>query len=152
MDDAKMILIFFSFAVSNRFKLPFKLESKKLSKFFSYWPTKFTTISLYLKFFERVLGSRPKTEYDYDDRLEKDVPKPTSRRDYLDFIYDKIADNETSYKQLKAFAIRDKIVAPSFFGEDSDVSGDVNEFENIINSIHRGFDPEKRMPRPPLPD
>jgi len=94
-------------------------------------------------FFEKVLGFRPKTEYEYDDRLKKDVPKPTSRKDYLDFIFNVIADNETSYKQLEGFAIKHKVLPPSFFGVDSDVSGDANEFENIINSIHRGFDPEK---------
>ena len=95
------------------------------------------------EFFKRVLGSRPKIEYEYDDRLEKDVPKPTSRRDYLDFIHDKISDNEISYRQLKDFAIRDNVVSPSFFGEDSDIVGDTNEFSNVINSIRKEFTPEK---------
>jgi len=94
-------------------------------------------------FFERILGSKPKIDYEYDERLEKDVPINPSRKDYLDFIYDKIRDGETSYGQFKDFAIRHKVLPPSFFGIDSDVSGNVNEFENIINVIHRGFDPEK---------
>lgn len=94
-------------------------------------------------FFEKVLGSRPKTEYEYDDRLEKDVPKPISRKDYLDFIYEKIDNNETSYKQLRDFAIRKKFVPPRFFDVDSDVIGNTNEFSNIINSIRKEFVPEK---------
>ena len=44
---------------------------------------------------------------------------------------------------LKYFAIRHKVIPPSFFGEDPDVVGNINDFENIINSVHRGFDPER---------
>jgi len=94
-------------------------------------------------FFELVLGSKPKIDYEFDERLDKDVPINPSRKEYLDFINDKISDGETSYQQLKAFSLKHKVIAPSFFGMDSSVTGDTNEFENIINAIHRGFDPEK---------
>ena len=95
------------------------------------------------KFFENVLGAKPEVEYEYDDRTEKDVRKDPSRKNYLDFIYDKIDTGETNYKQIKDFAIRKKVIPPSFFGDDSDIVGDANEFENIINTIRRGFQPEK---------
>jgi len=90
-----------------------------------------------------VLGAKPEVEYEYDDRTEKDIPKKPSRKDYPDFIYEKIDSNETNYKQIKDYSIRHKVIPPSFFGEDSDIVGNTNDFENIINSIHRGFDPEK---------
>ena len=94
-------------------------------------------------FFKLVLSSKPDIEYKYDKRLEKDVPINPSRKDYLDFIHDKISDGETSYKQIKDFAIKHNVVPKNFIGVDSDVSENINEFQNIINTVERGFDPEK---------
>ena len=95
------------------------------------------------KFFERVLGSKPDIEYKYDDKSEKDIPINLSRKDFLGFIHDKINDGETSYKQIRDFAIKHNVLPQSFFGKDSDVSGNTNEFQNIIDTIRREFDPEK---------
>jgi len=94
-------------------------------------------------FFKLVLSSKPDIEYKYDKRLEKDVPINPSRKDYLDFIHDKISDGETSYKQIKDFAIKHNVVPKNFIGVDSDVSENINEFQNIINTIRREFNPEK---------
>ena len=94
------------------------------------------------KLFEKVIGSEPTLEYEIDKDTGRETTKRPLRREYLDFVLDNIHDEELSYQQLKDFAIRHKVVAPSFFGEDSDVTGDIDEFENLINSIHRGFDPE----------
>lgn len=93
--------------------------------------------------FEKVIGSEPTLEYEIDKDTGRETTKRPLRREYLDFVLDNIQDEELSYQQLKDFAIRHKIIPPSFFGEESDIVGDSNEFENIINSIHRGFDPEK---------
>ena len=95
------------------------------------------------KLFDKVIGSQPSLAYDIDKDTGKEVLKRPLRREYLDFVLDNIHDEELSYQQLKDFAIRHKIIPPSFFGEDSDVVGNINDFENIINSIHRGFDPER---------
>jgi hypothetical protein len=93
--------------------------------------------------FEKVIGSKPTLEYEIDKDSGRETAKHPLRREYLDFVLDNIHDEELSYQQLKDFATRHKIIQPSFFGDESDIVGDVNEFENIINSIHRGFDPEK---------
>ena len=95
------------------------------------------------KFFELVLSSRPDVEYKYDKRLEKDVPINISRKDYLSFIHDRISDGETSYVQIRDFAIRNHVLPQNFFGADSNVSGNINEFQNIINTIRQGFNPQK---------
>jgi len=95
------------------------------------------------KFFERVLGSKLDIEYKYDKKSETDVAIDPSRKDYLNFIHEKIRDAETSYKQIRDFAIKHNVLPQSFFGVDSDVSGNINEFQNIINTIRREFDPEK---------
>ena len=46
-------------------------------------------------------------------------------------------------EQIRDFALKYKIVAPSFFGIDNNQVGDEREFENIINSIKVDFQPEK---------
>ncbi|MCH7561453.1 MAG: hypothetical protein IIC67_08865, partial [Thaumarchaeota archaeon] len=95
------------------------------------------------EFFKLVLGSNPDIEYKYDKRLEKDVPINPSRKDYLDFIYDKINGEETSYKQIKDFAIKHNILPKNFSGIDSSPSENINEFQNIINTVKQGFKPQK---------
>ena len=95
------------------------------------------------KLFEKVIGSEPNIENEIDKDTGREVSKYPLRRVYLNFVEDNMEQGELSYTQLKDFAIRYKVVSPSFFGEDYDVTGDIDEFENIINSIHRGFDPER---------
>lgn len=95
------------------------------------------------KLFEKVIGSEPTIEYEIDKDTGREVTKYPLRRVYLNFVKENMDQEELSYAQIKDFAIRHKVVAPSFFGDDSDVTGNIDEFENIINSIHRGFDPEK---------
>jgi len=92
--------------------------------------------------FENVIGSEPTLEYEIDKDTGREVLKNSLRRIYLDFIDDNIDHGELSYQNIKDFAIRHRVITPSFFGEESDVVGNVNEFENMINSIHRNFQPE----------
>jgi len=44
---------------------------------------------------------------------------------------------------LKDYALKAKIVAPSFFGIESKEVGNESDFKNIINSIKADFEPEK---------
>ena len=66
-----------------------------------------------------------------------------SRKEYLQSMWTYLNTQEISFQHLKDFALKTKVVAPSFFGMESDESVNERDFENIINSIKADFQPEK---------
>ncbi len=47
------------------------------------------------------------------------------------------------YSQLKDFALKNRIVVPSFFDEQLNTNSQINDFESIVNTIKAQFEPEK---------
>ena len=66
------------------------------------------------------------------------------RIDFTRKIWGHLREGSLHKEQIKDFALKYKIVAPSFFGAEHDNEfEDDNEFENIINAIKVNFQPEK---------
>ena len=65
------------------------------------------------------------------------------RGDYVQFIYKQLNNNEITYNQLKKYALKQKLVSPSFFSHDEENKYDENDFKKIIDSIKNNFKPEK---------
>ncbi len=89
----------------------------------------------------KVHGSVPKSCYtDPKDGKEYyyNSDYTVTRDIYYSFIIDQI-----DYEQIKLFALRHKVVPPSFFSDDLQAIGTIEDFENIINSIKAEFQPEK---------
>lgn len=95
------------------------------------------------KFLMRILGKKPEPEIEIDEETNKQTKINPSRKDYLDFIWDHLHNGEINFQQLKDFAIKDRIVSPSFFGEETDVEEEKREFDELINAIKSSFEPEK---------
>lgn len=92
------------------------------------------------KFVMAYLNKRP--EPDEDGGGGK--PAPPGRKDYTEFIWKHIEEEEISYEQLKDFAIKNRVVAPSFFGgaePAEDTSG--AQFHSLISTIQDEFEPER---------
>jgi len=66
-----------------------------------------------------------------------------SRKEYVEYVFDFIRSKEINYDHLKDFALKTKLVVPSFFGLESNEKSEGKDFENIINSIKADFQPEK---------
>lgn len=93
-----------------------------------------------------VLGHKPTGDIEVDEdeegnKIEKQM-KP-NRRNYLDFIWENLKADELKPTQIRDFALKNKIVSPSFFGFESNEVEEKREFENIINTIKSQFEPEK---------
>ena len=65
------------------------------------------------------------------------------RTDFIERVWTYLEEGSLHKEQIRDFALKYKIVAPSFFGIDNNQVGDEREFENIINSIKVDFQPEK---------
>ena len=91
------------------------------------------------------LGHKPTGDIEEDEDEEghkiQKVLKP-NRRNYLDFIWENLKDDELKPTQIKDFALKKPIVSPSFFGLQTSSEQVKREFENIINTIAQ-FQPEK---------
>ncbi len=87
-----------------------------------------------------ILGMEPH-EFEKDNDGNKREIKP-NRKTFESFIIEQFQDGNTKLTQLKDFALKRKLVVPSFFGIDSDEIGDEREFQNLINSIKADFEPE----------
>jgi len=93
-------------------------------------------------FFKNFLGTEPPEEIEEDsDTGRKRVIKP-DRKTHVDFIMDYYAKGELKFNQLKDYALKHKLVSPSFFGIDSPEAGEQREFETLMNSISADFEPE----------
>lgn len=93
-----------------------------------------------------ILGHKPtgdieENEDEEGNKTQKQM-KP-NRRNYLDFIWENLKDDELKPTQIRDFALKNRIVSPSFFGFESNEIEEKREFENIINTIRSQFEPEK---------
>jgi hypothetical protein len=93
-------------------------------------------------FCKDVLGTLPPTDVEQDKKTGRDRRIEPDRHTFVDFILQKYDDEQLKPVWLTEFAVKRKIVAKSFFGEESR-AGDVGEFRKIINSIRDDFEAEK---------
>ncbi len=92
-------------------------------------------------FFMKYLNDKPESEIEEEEDGRKIEQRP-SRREYIDFAWDYLDDEDITYEQLKNFALKKRIVSPSFFRTVDDSVDDNSDFEVIINSIKSNFEPE----------
>ena len=88
------------------------------------------------------LGTLPPTDVVQDKKTGRDMRTEPDRHTFVDFILEKYDDGQLKTIWLTEFAVKRKIVAKSFFGEEAG-AGDEGEFRKIMNSIRDGFDSEK---------
>ena len=88
------------------------------------------------------LGTLPLTDVVQDKKTGRDMRTEPDRHTIVDFILEKYDDGQLKTIWLTEFAVKRKIVAKSFFGEEAG-AGDEGEFRKIMNSIRDGFDSEK---------
>ena len=100
------------------------------------------TIPQFDDFLKNYLGKIVSVKY-YENKSGKKIEELPIRGDYVQFIYKQLNDKEITYNQLKKYALKHKLVSPSFFPHDGDHKYDENDFEKIINSIKNHFKPEK---------
>lgn len=94
-------------------------------------------------FCKNFLGTEPPEEIEENsDTGRKRVIKP-DRITHIDFIMGYYENGELKFNQLKDYALKHKLVSPSYFGVDSPEAGDQREFETLMNSIRADFEPEK---------
>ncbi len=94
------------------------------------------------KFLIRVLGKKPEPTIEEDENGRQHKINP-GRRDYLAYIWMHLNDEEINFQQLKDFAVKNKIIVPSFFGNETDVETEKREFTELINAIKSNFEPER---------
>lgn len=95
------------------------------------------------EFLMKYLNNKPEPEIEKDPETGKITKTRPVRREYLDFVWKNLNENDIAYEQLKNFALKKRIVPPSFFGNESDDMYEKSDFEIIINAIKAGFEPEK---------
>ena len=88
------------------------------------------------------LGTLPPTDVVQDKKTGRDMRTEPDRHTFVNFILEKYDDGQLKTIWLTEFAVKRKIVAKSFFGEEAG-AGDEGEFRKIMNSIRDGFDSEK---------
>jgi hypothetical protein len=93
-------------------------------------------------FFMKYLNNKPESWKEEDKDTGRIYTQRPGRKDYLDFAWKYINKEELTYDQVKNYALKKRIVTPSFFGSEDDDQYDQSEFEIIINSIKAGFEPE----------
>jgi len=100
-------------------------------------------ISNFDAFLGRYLNVKKPVIREHDKKTDSIYERPLSRKEYLQSMWTYLNTQEISFQHLKDFALKTKVVAPSFFGMESDESVNERDFENIINSIKADFQPEK---------
>ena len=88
------------------------------------------------------LGTLPPTDVVQDKKTGRDMRTEPDRHTFVNFILEKYDDGQLKTIWLTEFAVKRKIVAKSFFEEESGASNE-GEFRKIMNSIRDGFDSEK---------
>ena len=88
------------------------------------------------------LGTLPPTDVEQDKKTGRDRRIEPDRHTFVDFILEKYDDGQLKTIWLTEFAVKRKIVAKSFFEEESGASNE-GEFRKIINSIRDDFEAEK---------
>ena len=94
-------------------------------------------------FLMNYLNKKPESWVEDDKDTGRQHKVRPGRKDYLDFTWEHLEKNEINYSHLKDFALKNRIVSPSFFGEQSDEDNERKDFESIINSIKADFEPER---------
>ena len=89
-----------------------------------------------------VLGTLPPTDVVQDKKTGRDMRTEPDRHTFVNFILEKYDDGQLKTIWLTEFAVKRKIVAKSFFEEESGASNE-GEFRKIINSIRDDFEAEK---------
>jgi len=100
-------------------------------------------ISNFNDFCKRYLNIDTPTITEIDKNTNRTHERPLGRSEYLSSMWYHLNRHEISFQHLKDFALKARIVAPSFFGMESEVITDERNFENIINSIKVNFQPER---------
>ncbi|MBS3925140.1 MAG: hypothetical protein KGZ34_00380 [Nitrosarchaeum sp.] len=95
------------------------------------------------EFLMKYLNNKPEPKIEKDPDIGKITKIRPGRREYLDFVWSNFNEKDITYDQLKNFALKKKIITPSFFGNESDDTYEKSDFESIINAIRVGFEPEK---------
>jgi len=99
-------------------------------------------ISNFNSFSERYLNVATPTITEHNEKSNTTYERPLRRSEYLSSVWYHLNHQEITFQQLKDFALKAKVVAPSFFGMESKEASDHSDFENIINSIKADFQPE----------
>ena len=100
-------------------------------------------ISNFNSFSERYLNVATPTITEHNEKSNTTYERPLRRSEYLSSVWYHLNQQEITFQQLKDFALKAKVVAPSFFGIESKEVGNERDFESIINSIKADFQPEK---------
>jgi len=100
-------------------------------------------ISNFNSFSERYLNVATPTITERNEKSNTTYERPLRRSEYLSSVWYHLNHQEITFQQLKDFALKAKVVAPSFFGIESKEVGNERDFESIINSIKADFQPEK---------
>lgn len=100
-------------------------------------------ISNFDAFLERYLNVKKPVIREYDKKTDSAYERPLSRKEYLQSMWSHLNTQEISFQHIKDFALKYKVVSPSFFGMESAESANERGFDSIINSIKADFQPEK---------
>lgn len=93
-------------------------------------------------FCQNYLGTEPMTEQVEDEKSGRKRKIVPDRHTYVNFILDYFDRGELKGQQLQDFAVKRKIVTPSFINEESNQDHDQEDFQNIMNVIQSDFDAE----------
>ena len=100
-------------------------------------------ISNFDNFLMKYLNNKPESTVEVDVETGKIIETKPSRKNFLDFVWSHLDDHEINYNQLKDFALKHRIVTPSFFGGARDEKFEQSDFESIIKTVRDEFEPEK---------
>lgn len=100
-------------------------------------------ISKFEEFMKRYLNVDPQVMEIHDKKTNTTYERPMTRREFMEDIHRFLDSREITFEHLKDFALKAKVVAPSFFGIESNEVGNTRDFDNIINAIKADFQPEK---------
>ena len=93
-------------------------------------------------FCKNYLGTEPPTEREEDKKTGRFREIKPDRHTFVNFVLRYYDDGQLKANQIKDFSTKRKIVAKSFFGEESG-AGDEGDFMKIVNAIDDEFDAEK---------
>lgn len=99
-------------------------------------------ISNFDDFLGRYLNVKKPVIREHDKKTNTTYERPLGRSEYLSGMWHHLNNHEITFQHLKDFALKAKVVAPSFFGIESKEVGNARDFGNIINAIKADFQPE----------
>ena len=100
-------------------------------------------ISNFNDFLKRYLNVDNNMVEIHDKKTDTTYTRPRTRSEYVSDILTFVKSKEITFDHLKDFALKAKVVAPSFFGITSKEVVNERDFESIINSIKADFQAEK---------